>query len=217
MFNYRNWLWRRAIKSKFGFEPEHLTLQYNLWTIARWNESEVPELAKNDQNLISKLDKIWKEISETKRKTTVKPLSVTVVNGSISPRCLSYEERLNILTNLGMAEMGKRSTAESTTTNTHHGIGTGITSETVSDTVLQTEVGRKVIGTRAVVNQTERYGTAFTDADVTVPKTITEAAIFTLLVAGVMILRITAAGQLLDTGNIITIQTNVTHINGTET
>ena len=209
----------------FGVKPIHLTISHNIWTIARWDAAQYSEL-KNDQNLLRKLEKIWLEIAGTDRKGTIEaPLSCSVINGIIPhrelkyPGPLSFEDKLsNILTNVGMAEMGKRSTAEVTTTNTHHAVGTGVTAEAVGDTALETEVGRVAIGTRVVVNQTERYGSAFADSDIApVPSTITEAGILTLVAGGVLILRVTAAGQVLDTGNIITVQTNVSHQNGTQT
>lgn len=221
----KDFLFEQACITFFGFKPIHLTISHNIWTIARWDAAQYPEL-KNDQNLLRKLEKIWLEIADTDRKGTIEPpLSCSVINGIIPhrelkyPGPLSFEDKLNnILTNLGMAEMGKRSTAESATTNTHHAVGTGAVAEAVTDTVLGTEVGRVAIGTRAVVNQTERYGSAFADTDIApVPSTITEAGVLTLAAGGVLILRVTAAGQVLDTGNIITVQTNVSHQNGTQT
>jgi len=214
---YIEWLFKKGCRAKFGLDPIHLTLQSNIWTFATWKEDDVPYF-ENKKGLLDKLDRVWNELKETDRNTTVKPVSVSAINGCMPPKILSFQDKLaNILPNVGMTEMGKRSTAESSTTNTHHAIGTGVTAAALADTTLETEVGRKVIGDRVVVNQTERYGTAFTSSDITPPKTITEAGILTLSSGGVLILHVIGAGQLLDTGLIVTVQTNITHANGTQT
>ena len=213
---WKDWLFKLGCQSKFGLDPIHLTLTYNLWNFATWKADEVQ--FENKKGLLDNLDKAWSELRNTDRNTAVKPLSVSLINGAPIPRILSFEDRVpNILTNVGMAEMGKSRTNETSTTNTHHAIGTGTTAAALGDTKLETEVGRKTIGDRVVVNQTERYGTAFTSSDITPPKTITEAGVLTLSSNGVLILHVIGAGQLLDTGLIVTIQTNVTHANGTET
>lgn len=214
---YVDWLFKQGCRAKFGLDPIHLTLQSNIWTFATWKEDDVPYF-ENKKGLLDNLDRVWKEINESERNTTIKPVSVCAINGMPIPKILSYQDKLaNILPNVGMTEMGKRSTAESSTTNTHHAIGTGVTAAALGDTTLETEVGRKVIGDRVVVNQTERYGTAFTSSDVTPPQTITEAGVLTLASGGVLILHVIGAGQLLDTGLIVTVQTNITHANGTQT
>ncbi len=215
---YVDWLFKQGCRAKFGLDPIHFTITYNLWTFATWKEDDVPYF-ENKKGLLDNLDRVWTELSEQGiRNTTVKPISVNTINGMLPPKIISFKDRLaNLLPNLGMTEMGKRSTAQSSTTNTHHAIGTGITAAALTDTILETEVGRKVIGDRVVVNQTERYGTAFTSADITPPKTITEAGVLTLAAGGVLILHVIGAGQLIDTGLIVTVQTNITHVNGTQT
>lgn len=207
--------WRKSVYDKFGFDPMHLNITVGRWIIESWDKSQFPELAKNDNNLTSKLDKLHKEFAESSKKQEG-PLTQELIVGQ--HHYIAQRKGVNILTNVGMNEMGKRSTAESSTTNTHHAIGTGTTTETISDTTLETEVGRKVIGTRNVVNQTERYSTAFTSADLTVaaPQNISEAGILTLAALGVLIVRITATPVELDVGKVITLQTNITHQNGTE-
>ena len=212
-----DWAFKQACRAKFGFDPIHLTLTSNLWNFATWKEDEVPYL-QNKKGLIDNLDRLWKELKDTDKNTTVKPLSVAVINGCMPPKVVSWQDGVaNILPNAGMTEMAKRSTNETSTTNTHHAIGTGTTAAAFADTVLETEVGRKAIGDIVTVNQTERYGTAFTSSDITPPKTITEAGVLTLLSGGVLILHVIGAGQLLDTGLIVTVQTNITHANGTQT
>lgn len=204
--------WKKAVQDKFGFDPKHLNITIGRWIIESWDKSIYPELAKNDNNLQSKLDKLHEEFVESSKQSEG-PLTQELIVGK--HHYIARSEGVNILTNIGMNEMGKRSTAESSSTNTHHAIGTGTTTETISDTVLETEVGRKVIGTRNVVNQTERYSTAFTSADITPPQNISEAGILTEAALGVLIMRITATPVELDTGKVITLQTNITHQNGT--
>ena len=214
---YVEWIFKKACLAKFGLDPEHLTIIFNLWSFATWQQDDVPYF-ENRKGLLNNLDRVWAELKETDRNTTVKPLSACAINGMPIPKIVNLSKDIpNILPNLGMAEMAKRSTAESTTTNTHHAIGTGTTAAALGDTILQTEVGRKVIGDRVTVNQTERYGTAFTSSDITPPKTITEAGVLTLASLGILILHVIGAGQLLDTGLIVTVQTNITHANGTQT
>jgi len=214
---YVDWLFKQACRAKFGLDPVHLSLTYNLWSFATWKADDVPYL-ENKKGLLDNLDKIWAEINSTERNTTVKPQSVSLINGLPIPKILNFQDRVaNILPNAGMTEMGKSRTGETSTTNTHHAIGTGVTAAALGDTTLETEVGRKTIGDRVVVNQTERYGTAFISSDVTPPKTITEAGVLTLSSGGVLILHVIGSGQLLDTGLIVTVQTNITHANGTQT
>lgn len=206
--------WEKAVKEKFGFGAKHLNISHNVWIWELWDKEQYPELAKNDNNLLNKLDKLHKEFAESAKKSEG-PILQEFINGK--SHYIARREGPNILTNDGMNEMGKRSTGETSTTNDFHGVGTGTTTETVSDVSLETEVGRKIIGTKQVVNQTERYGTAFTSDGITEPpQFISEAGIFTLLVAGIMIMRITATPVELDVGKILTLQTNVTHQNGTE-
>lgn len=206
-----------TIRKKFGFDAKHLTFSYNMWNMALWSEDQYPELAKNDSHLLDKLDKIFKEIANTDRKTAVEPLQIaTQING------LEFSAKQNIpniLTNDGMTEMGKRATAQSSSTNLAHAIGTGTTTPTLADTLLQTEIFRKAIGTRTTIGQTERYGSAFTGSEVpSPPYNITEAGIFTVLTANTitMIARVTSIAFVLDVGKIFTIQSNITHKNGTQ-
>lgn len=205
--------WEKAVQLKFGCSPEHLNVSKSVWIWELWNKKEFPELEKNDNNLMSKLDKLHEEFAESAKKNEG-PLSQEFISAQY--RFIAKREGPNILVNGGMNEMGKRSTGETTSTNTNHAIGTGTTTETVNDTALETEVATKVIGTRNVVNQTERYSTAFSSADITPPEDISEAGIFIGGFGTIMIMRITATPIELDVGKILTIQTNVTHQNGTE-
>jgi len=207
--------WNKAVKKKFGFHPDHLNLSHGLWIMESWNQDQYPELAINDKNILSKIDKMHEEAVAKKHREG--PLTQEVIAGK--NHFLSADSRIGkcILTSVGMTEMAQRSTGESSTTNAFHAIGSGTTTETLADTTLETELAIKAIGTSQVVSQTERYGTSFVSTDLTSPpQDITEAGIFTLISSGVLIMRITATATELSTGIIITVQTNVTHQNGTE-
>jgi len=205
--------WEKAVYDKFGFRAEHLTLSHSVWIVSSWDKAIYPELA-NDNNLISKLDRLFKEQAESPKQNEG-PLTNELIAGK--NHFIQQSKAKNILTNVGMTEMAKRSTAETATTNDFHGVGTGTTTETVSDIILEAEVGRKIIGSKTTVNQTERYASSFSDTDITSPpQDISEAGIFTLISGGILIMRITATPVELDLGKLVTVQTNITHQNGTE-
>lgn len=207
--------WHKAILKKFGFAAKHLNITYNPWIITTWRESDYPELAKNDEHLQSKLDKIYEEIAQTTKKTVNMPVSQQMLLGSAS--FIAQSKAHNILTLLGMSEMAKRSTGDSNSTNGFHAVGIGQSAETINDTTLEDEVGRKAIGSRTVVNQTERYGSVFNSADVTnPPRDISEAGILTANALGILIMRVTSVPVSLPVGLLLTLQTNVTHQNGIE-
>ncbi len=204
---------RLAFRSLCGVDPIHLHMSRNLWTFILWNKDEVPYL-ENDSRLLHNLDKLTRELIATDRKTTAKPEMVQIISHD---RALKYQQKHNILTNVGMEEMAKRSTGASGSTNTHHAVGTGTAAETLNDTALAAEVYRKTIGTRSVISQTERYGTAIIGSDITnPPNTLAESGVFTAASGGILIMRITSDPFQVTAQNIFTVQTNVTHANGLE-
>ena len=183
--------------------PEHSAVTRSLWILATWDESTAPRGLRTRP--LAMLDKLWAE--------RARPLAVTVKVQGCGPH--SWTAGRNILTNAGMVEMARRSTGQTATTNTHHAIGVGAVAETVGDVALGNEAGRKAIGERTNLGRTERYATAFAAADVAgLPRQITEAGLFTAAAGGVMVARVTGAAQTLEAGNIITVQTNISHENG---
>lgn len=199
-----------------------------MWDFLAWNRADVPyllecqrrvddlpSLAIGDRaGLQYELDRLVAEAAATDRNTAVRPEAVRVVSRSM-PAPLVWNRARNILTTAGMAEMAKSRTGQTSSTNSHHGIGTGTVSETLGDTSLGTEEDRKSVGSRSVSGTTERYTTAFSDADVSgLPKDITEAGIFTAASGGIMIARVTANAVRLSSGRIITVGTTVSHENG---
>ena len=110
--------------------------------------------------------------------------------------------------------MAKRSTGDSSLTNTHHAVGTGTTTPALADTALQTESARKEIASRLVQNETERYGSSFVSSDFSgLPLDIAEAGILTASSGGILMLHVTSDAFEMDTGGIMTVQTNLTHEN----
>ena len=207
---------RFAFRMLTGIPPEHICVSSSLWNIMLWDDDEIK--FRNNQGLTAHLDHLLVEMAESERDNTVRPLAVSVISSAM-PRPLTWQRRHNILTTAGMAEMGKRSTHESSTTNSHHAVGTGATSENLADTALGDEKARKTIGSRGVSGTTERYSSAFGSADFTgetLPLDITEGAVFTAASGGIMVSRVTHDAMPIGSGQTLTFGTNISHQNGTE-
>jgi len=190
-------------------------LSSGIWNVALWNESDYPELAINNQHLLGKIDKIFAEIAATDRNTVIEPLQLEVQ--AFGKSFFAQRDICNILPNIGLTEMAKRSVGTSTTTNVAHAIGTDNTTPALTDTLLGAEIFRKAIGTKTVVGQTERYGSVFTGSEIaSPPKNIVEAGIFTVLTANtaIIIAHVTFTTFVLDVGKLFTIQSNISHKNG---
>jgi len=206
--------WNSIVHKKLGFDAKHLTLSHSTWIIESWDKSLYPELIKNDSSLLSKLDKLHQNLA-TSPKLNEGPLTRQLITGK--NHFIQQSIGKNILTSEGMTEMSKRSTGQTSSINDYHAVGTGTTTETIADLILENEIGRKVIGTKNTVNQTERYSTSFADIDITAPpQFISEAAIFTEMAGGIMIMRITGVPVELDIGKLVSVLTTVTHQNGVE-
>ncbi len=216
---------RLACRSLHGVDPIHLHLSQNLWTLILWKKDEVPYL-ENNGRLLHNLDKLTLELSATDRKTTAKPEMVQIITHD---RALKYQQKHNILTNVGMAEMARRSTGESDKPNSYHHIGSDASAENLGNDQMGAELTRKVIGTRTSIGQTERYGSAFASSEITtLPASIAEAGISNYDPADssmteawgpngpILILRVTSDPFEMNANRIFTVQTNVTHQNGFE-
>lgn len=209
-------------KKRFGYDPIHQHYTVTPWIISTWNTDEVPELEQfqlsfrdrllrdpraTDTKHFDHLAKLFDELVNTERNTVIRPNQEPSV-------------RLNILTNGGMKEMGKRSTGESSSVNLYLNTGTGATAEAVTDDVtysnsLQTEKSRTLLGSKATVDQQERYSGSINDGDVTgEPLDITESGINTAASSGKQISRVTFAAQELDTGYTMAFQSLINHRNG---
>lgn len=201
---------------KFNKATSDIQGSKGMWNLALWNESDYPQL-QNNSHLYENVMKIFKEINETDKNTVIKPQQIAICINNKSFTAILNQE--NILPNLGMNEMAKRSTGETSSINVSHAIGTDGTTPTLADTTLGAEIARIAIGTQQVVNQTEQYSSAFTGADITSPpQTLEEAGLFTTLpsVSGILIAHVSFSPFILDTGKIFTLLTNITHQNGTQ-
>jgi hypothetical protein len=207
---------RSLFYKKHGFGLDHSTIQNNKWTLAVWNEDSVPHF-RDSNHLISDLDSIWKELANTDRNTTVLPEQAEILTDKKN-YLLDYSKNVdNILTNAGMGDMAKNRTAESSNGTSHVAVGTGTTTESVSDTALETEVDRKAWAEKVTVNQTERYASSFSRSDFSSDVTLTEAGGFTDDNTGdnILVFRVTYSDKSISTGQIMTTQVAITHVNGT--
>jgi len=212
----------KAVKDHLGFDASHLTFQYSLWNLSTWREDEMSEIIDKPQNTLKVLDKLWGELATTDRNTTIEPFETRIKLGIPESKPIEYNLLIpNIITTSGLVEMAKRGTDEHSTGTgcTHGAVGTGSTAEALADVALETEKARKAFstdGVSQVSGTTERYGMPFTAADVTAGSIITEAALLTKVSGGECVSRVTAAGVTVNTGRIMTMQTDITHANGTQ-
>ena len=175
----------------------------SMWFIASFDRDRYPELAKSSPRLYDRIMDALKD-------------------GHTSASIMSGKGKAvyapNILTNAGMTVMAGRSTGDDDTTNTHMGIGTGSTAETINDVNLETPIARKIMGTRSTIGQTERYATSFVYEDLPAGSPnvvqITEGGIFNAAVDGTLIARITGNPQELELGSIVALTVVTTHENG---
>lgn len=203
-------------EKKHGFPLNHSSISNNKWTLAVWNLDNVPHL-QDSKHLISDLDSLWSEIANTDRNTSVKPNQAEILSGK-NKYLLDYAKNVdNILTNAGMTDMAKNRTAESSNGTSHVAVGDNSTTETVSDTALGNELDRKAWSEKVTVNQTERYAGSFVRSDFASDVTLTEAGGFTDSGGGdnIMIFRVTYSGKSIASGQIMTTQVAITHVNGT--
>ncbi len=213
----------RIIRSAYGVDPRHLHMSKNLWTMALWNADEVPYLREHPSRVLHNLDKLFAELQATDRPTTARPEQLQLITAG---KILKYDQRYNILTNVGMTEIAKRGTAESASTNTYHHIGTGTTAESLNDTGLEAHVAAKTIGTRQVLEQTERYGSVFTADEAGIGNNIAEAGVSNYVVGThastipgasggpILLMRVTSDPFSIIAGRLFSVQTNISHANG---
>lgn len=210
----------RLFTKKHGFGPEHVTLKYSMWNIAVWNDDDISGIISNPRSVNSELDKLWSEINNTDRNTVAKPVTAEI-NGSHFKHPIIYENGVtNILTNLGMKNMGQLSTADSVKTNTHCVVGDNATAEDVDDTELGNQLLAKAFdtdGDRETVDQQERYAITFFRSDFGSDVTIREAGIATGTTppTDVLILHVTFTDKPIGAGQSMTVQVTVSHQNGT--
>ncbi|UVF62228.1 tail-collar fiber protein [Nitrososphaeria virus YSH_1032793] len=205
-------------QKKHGFPLGHSNISNNKWTVATWKELEVPYLRPENPSLINELDSLWHEIANTDRKTTILPEQASIKFGVDHEYILDYNQRLdNILTSVGMTDMAKNRTAESSNGTSHIAVGDNATAEALGNTALGNELDRKAWSEKITVNQTERYAGSFVRSDFGSDVTLTEAGGFTDSGGGsnILVFRVTFTGKPIASGQIMTAQVAVTHVNGT--
>ncbi len=213
--------WLKATKDFFGFDPEHLTIAYSTWNLSTWKEDELKEIIDKPQNTLKVLDNLWQEIASTDRNTTIQPYETCLQLGIPKSKPLEMRADLyNIITTSGLVEIAKRGTDDTSTGTgcTHGAVGSGTTSEALGDVALETELDRKAFatdGVSSVSGTTERYGMPFTATDVGAGAVVAEAALLTKSSGGECVARVVASGVTVATGRIMTMQTDITHTNGT--
>jgi len=213
----------KALRDHLGMGPEHITLDYNTWNLSTWHEDEMLYLQNEPNQILNYLDKLWIEIANTDRNTTIKPIETSLALGLPREKTVKihYNSIYNIITTSGLVEIGARGTAEADTTTgvTHGAVGIGTTAEALADVALETEEDRKEFdtdGVRAMSGTTERYGLAFSRSDFSADKEISEAGLLTKVSGGHLVARVVATPVTVSTGRIMTMQVDITHVNGTE-
>ena len=207
-------------RKKYGTTPDHLSVQQTSWDIAVWDDEDIPDIISKPKNILSIMDKIWQEISNTDRKTTIQPVTAEIkVPQFVKPR--KYERTYNIITTDGLIISAQQMTGQSTKTNTHCVVGDGTGTEDISATSLTSQLKTKSLiddGERTTVDADERYGIVFFRNDFTTDVTIREAG----LVTGTesedkLTAKVVFADKPIAAAQSLTIRINSTHQNGQQT
>ena len=172
----------------------HDSITRSTWKIQTWDNNEVQF---NDKKLLEELD----ELERTKQ---IKPLTSSTTS--------------NILTRVGLVEIAKsRLPTGAKTNNTHYAVGTGNRLESLADTELQVEVGRRAITSYTQHATEERYATAFNRSHVgNEDREISETGIMTAESGGILILRTTTDQPgLISATKTVTVSTTISHRNAT--
>jgi len=204
-------------EKRFGMPIDHAVIKSQKWNISKWNDEQWSSLPKfNSQTFFATFDKVFSEITNdiiNKKNTTVRPQQISTY---VKPE--QYINKFNVLLLGGLTESANRDIGATSTTVDYIGVGTDSTAESQSQTGLISAYGSRkqfsVSGSRTVVNQTAKYGMVFTDTDLTVPVSLTEACTFTLSSGGIGHCRIQYPSFTLSTGERIVFQINELMANG---
>ncbi len=210
---------RQYLISK-GFDPNHFNVRQNNWVIAKWNQKEFDESIHIKPgkfgNMGEQMDKLWAEIISDRlnnKITTIHPIQRAM---GIVPVKYPEFRGPNILLLVGLEESSKRDTNDGFEGGTI-GVqflqwGTDDTAEAESQTGIIAATGARqdldVDGQRSTVSQTSKYNVTATDADLTVPVTLKEAALYNKLTTGIAHARIQFPDFALTAGERITAQIN---------
>lgn len=210
----------RLFKLKHGVPPAHASIKFSQWNVSVWNDVDISSIVAKPRHVGMELDALWNEIKNTDRNTVVKPV-ISEFCSSVMKEPIIYQSEIdNILTNLGMKNMGQLSTAESTKTNTYCYAGDDATAEDLSDDQLGNQLVAKAFdtdGDRETVDQQERYAMAFFRSDFGSDVVLKEAGIGTGTTPPTDILtaHVTFADKPIGAAQTMTVQITVTHKNGT--
>jgi len=155
----------------------HRVQKTDWWTMTGWKKDEV---WFDDRHIIDEIEKLERDLHEDiiNRKNTC-------------PRPTYIENRVNIITLIGLTQSAKRDTGEAAGEGGGGGVqyvsvGSGSTAEVEGNTDLETEFtntlyARKDLdatGQRKVINQTAKYGVLFDDTSFdSTPQDIKEAGL----------------------------------------
>lgn len=202
-----------------GFNGNHVNIHQNNWVIAKWNQKEFDEsihiTSGKFGNMGVQMDKLWAEIINDRlnnKTTTIHPIQRAM--GIVPVKYPEYRGP-NILLLVGLEESSKRDTSdtpENTTGVQFLQWGTDGTAEAESQTGIIAATGARfdldVHGQRSTLSQTSKYNDTATDADLTVPVTLKEAALYNKLTVGIAHSRIQFPDFALTAGERITAQIN---------
>jgi len=211
----------RLFFEKHRVPLSHVSLKFSKWNISIWDNDDISSIISNPRSVGRELDKLWSEINNTDKNTIVNPILSEFGSSAIKEPILYQKDIDNILTNLGMKNMGELSTADSIKTNTECNVGDNNTSEAISNIELGNQLASKVFdtdGDRMTVDQQERYAMAFFSSDFGGDVILKEAGIATgpTPPTDIQIVRVTFADKPVNAGQSMTIQITVTHKNGTQ-
>lgn len=195
---------------------EHININYNLWTVATWNLDDVPHFA----NLkVHEIERHWEELANTDRKTSVSPLQLSVVAPRL-PDPLQFQKKVpNILTKLGLLFLGQLNTGIETTNYTQYcavGDQVGPGDPDLDDVSLDSEADRKAWTDAVMSLQTEKYTVSFEYADFGATTNLTEAGGFSQATGNNCNFRVTFLPKTIASGQVLTLQSAIQHINGIE-
>jgi len=186
----------------------HIKQKTDYWTMTGWKKDEV---WFDDRHIIDEVEKLERE------------LHIDILNDKHTvPRPTYLENKVNIITLIGLTQSAKRDTNEATGEGTggvqYVSVGSGSTAEVEGNTDLETEFtntlyARKDLdtsGQRRVTNQTAKYGVLWDDTSFdTTPASIKESGLhWHTTDASKIHARVTFTTFTLNAGDLFVIQIN---------
>lgn len=186
----------------------HLHQKTDWWTMTGWKKDDV---WFDNRHIIDEVEALERELHND-----------IINNKYTTPRPTYLENKVNIITLIGLTQSAKRDTNEATGEGTggvqYVSIGSGSTAEVEGNTDLETEFtntlyARKDLdatGQRKVINQTAKYGVLFDDTSFdTTPQDIKESGLnWHTSASSKLHARVTFTTFSLNTGDLFVIQIN---------